>query len=121
MRYCKKCGAEIPEGVDFCEKCGSPVRKVPRQGKRKKKWVIAISIVIVILAEAVARLFATGILENGDDVDFGGFNIMLGQRIIVYDGTNGDEIKKAAGPVAVVVKDGKVVIAKTAKKCYNKL
>ncbi|MBR4020227.1 MAG: zinc-ribbon domain-containing protein, partial [Firmicutes bacterium] len=26
-RFCKECGAEIPEGVSFCNACGAPVQQ----------------------------------------------------------------------------------------------
>lgn len=44
MRYCKKCGTEIPEGAGFCEKCGNPVGQVAKPGGGKKKWVFGIGI-----------------------------------------------------------------------------
>lgn len=67
MKYCKKCGSEIPEGVSFCEKCGNPVGQAPKQGSGKKKWVLAISSGVIILAIAtVGVLFATGIIGGKD-------------------------------------------------------
>ena len=67
MRYCKKCGAELPEDVSFCEKCGNPVGQVPKQGKSKKKWVIAISSGVIILAVAIAGvLFVNGVIGGKD-------------------------------------------------------
>lgn len=69
MKYCKKCGAEIPEGVNFCEKCGNPVGQVPKQGNGKKKWIFAISSGVIILAVAmVGVLFATGVIGGKDNV-----------------------------------------------------
>lgn len=69
MKYCKKCGAEIPEGVSFCEKCGNPVGEVPKQGSGKKKWVFAISSGVIILAVAVVGgLYVTGIIGGKDNV-----------------------------------------------------
>ncbi|MCM1236148.1 MAG: zinc-ribbon domain-containing protein, partial [Ruminococcus flavefaciens] len=69
MRYCKKCGAELPEGVSFCEKCGNPVGQVPKQGKGKKKWVIAISsgVVIILAVAIVGVLFAKDVIGGTDN------------------------------------------------------
>lgn len=69
MKYCKKCGAELAEGVSFCEKCGNPVGQMPKRGKGKKKWILAISSGVIILAVAVVGgLFATGIIRGKGDV-----------------------------------------------------
>lgn len=69
MRYCKKCGAEIPEGAGFCEKCGNPVGGMQKQGNGKKKWILAISSGVIILAVAtVGALFAMGVIGGKDDV-----------------------------------------------------
>lgn len=67
MRYCKKCGAEMPEGASFCEKCGNPVGKITKQGKGKKKWILVAGSGVIILAVAtVGALFATGIIGGKD-------------------------------------------------------
>lgn len=69
MKYCKKCGAEIPEGVNFCEKCGNSVGQAPKQKSGKKKWVIAISSGVIVLAVGiVGGLFATGVIGGKDNV-----------------------------------------------------
>lgn len=69
MKYCKKCGSEIPEGVSFCEICGNPVGQAPKQGSGKKKWVLAIGSGVIILAVAmVGALFATGVIGGKDNV-----------------------------------------------------
>lgn len=70
MKYCKKCGSEIPEGVSFCETCGNPVGQAPKQGSGKKKWILAIGSGVIILAVAVVgALFATGVIGGKDNVE----------------------------------------------------
>lgn len=69
MKYCKKCGAELPESAVFCEKCGNPVGGMQKQGNGKKKWILAISSGVIILAVAtVGVLFAMGVIGGKDDV-----------------------------------------------------
>lgn len=65
MRYCKKCGAEIPEGAGFCEKCGSSI-----QGNTKRKGIIIGSCVgvIALVAVVVGVLFAMGVFGEKADV-----------------------------------------------------
>lgn len=69
MKYCKNCGTELAEGAGFCEKCGNPVGQMSKQGSGKKKWVLAISSGVVILAVAiVGGLFAMGVIGGKDKV-----------------------------------------------------
>lgn len=35
--FCKKCGAEVPEGSAFCVKCGAPVMNVQKQAAEQPK------------------------------------------------------------------------------------
>jgi|GEM_PF-5092387 len=63
--YCPYCGAEISDDAGFCVKCGRPVirpdagmpqyRKAPAKGK--KTWIIAVSVLAVILAAGIFFLF----------------------------------------------------------------
>lgn len=69
MKYCKNCGTELAEGAGFCEKCGNPVGQMSKQGSGKKKWVLAISSGVIILAVAtVGVLFAMGVIGGKDKV-----------------------------------------------------
>ena len=36
--FCKKCGAEIPEGKNFCADCGTPV--IEKNNGKKNKIVL---------------------------------------------------------------------------------
>lgn len=41
MVSCEKCGAEIPEGARFCQKCGAPVeRKAPSSPMPPKNFIV---------------------------------------------------------------------------------
>ncbi|MCT3494104.1 zinc-ribbon domain-containing protein [Lactobacillus delbrueckii] len=37
---CIHCGAKLPEGTNFCIKCGAPVEKVESDGSEKKPAVV---------------------------------------------------------------------------------
>ncbi|MEM4704385.1 MAG: RDD family protein [Candidatus Bathyarchaeia archaeon] len=61
MPYCKKCGAEVPEGASYCPKCGTPIEVLPML--RKANWIdrfVAWLIDIVILSLIIwpIRIFA---------------------------------------------------------------
>ena len=66
---CANCGAELPEGMNICDKCGTAVVSVqnseavvkqPKKGSPLKKVVIGIIIVLVIL-------LIVGLASGGDD------------------------------------------------------
>lgn len=61
MKYCKKCGAEIPEGASFCERCGNPVNQVS-QVTKKKHFFIGICIIVVVAVSVIMVLFAIGVI-----------------------------------------------------------
>ena len=58
--YCRRCGAEIPEGSRFCRVCGTPVAPIPPYRKPPKKrktifqrawfWIlISLCIAVIII------------------------------------------------------------------------
>ena len=57
--YCRRCGAEIPEGSNFCRICGTPVQPMPsyrRPPKRRKTifqrawfWILVSLCIAVIV------------------------------------------------------------------------
>jgi uncharacterized RDD family membrane protein YckC len=56
MPFCKKCGAELPEGASFCPKCGTavvmeeaPALKLAFWGERFVAWLIDVVILGVIV------------------------------------------------------------------------
>ena len=58
MKFCTKCGAELPEDAKFCRKCGREQEKREKResrtkeklkGKSKKDTKIAIGIVLIII------------------------------------------------------------------------
>lgn len=81
--FCKKCGAELPDGTRFCSKCGAnlsggtvqkPEREVSVNAKgmfagTKKKYAIAISTILGVLVVAVL-LFVILVLPNMAVNDF---------------------------------------------------
>lgn len=81
--FCKKCGAELPDGTRFCSKCGAnlsggtvqkPEREVSVNAKgmlagTKKKYAIAISAILGVLVVAVL-LFVILVLPNMAVNDF---------------------------------------------------
>ena len=43
MPLCEKCGAEIPEGARFCQKCGAPVEGKPPSAPALPKGFIVVT------------------------------------------------------------------------------
>lgn len=65
MRYCKKCGAELPEGASFCEKCGNHIQETV---KKSKKWIICGCMGVMVLAIVVTGvLFAKAMIGGKDE------------------------------------------------------
>jgi len=62
-KYCMSCGAELPEGTQFCTGCGTKVEQTPQQPmpiqalKKSKTKLIAIIAIIVVAIIVVAVLF----------------------------------------------------------------
>lgn len=58
--YCKKCGANIPKGNNFCEQCGAPITSNKIKGnKLSNKAIIAIVAAIVVLFGGIGAVTAT--------------------------------------------------------------
>lgn len=71
MIDCKKCGAEIPDGSNFCSKCGTPAESKPvtTDGGDKRYWMGGVGIILLI----------SGILTLGSiDYDFTSIGTALG-------------------------------------------
>lgn len=62
MKYCKKCGAELPDGASFCEKCGNPIQGTAKKSKKKKLIVCGCVGVIVLAIAVTGVLYATGMI-----------------------------------------------------------
>ena len=71
--YCKKCGGEIREGANFCDRCGTPLGTAPQQAmfqqnqpvknnsfSTKKILICALSVIILIMV----ILAALNLLSN---------------------------------------------------------
>lgn len=69
MKYCAKCGAKIPEGNKFCEKCGNEVNmdSPGNADKRIKKGKI-IAVVVVAAAITVAGYLQFGRSQKDRDL-----------------------------------------------------
>ncbi len=87
MRYCSKCGTELPEGAVFCPKCGTAVAEEARVppaesvttaapslkpalwGERFVAWLIDVVILNFILAVVGLILFLSpfALLSGGND------------------------------------------------------
>ena len=54
--FCPKCGTELPEGVTFCEKCGSGVTQSNNVEEKTKRtaWIIAQLVLVAVLLAVTA-------------------------------------------------------------------
>lgn len=97
MKYCKKCGAELPEGAGFCEKCGNPVGEAAKQGGSKKKWILAVSLGVIVLAAAtVGTLAAIGVIGGKEDVAQTGAGVTTGQSGVTGAAVSGGSVATVA-------------------------
>lgn len=76
--YCKKCGAQNPDGAAFCSKCGAPLSAAPapsgtvpqngmKGGKSKKPLIFAALAVVLVAAVAVGLAVSRGKAGDSDD------------------------------------------------------
>jgi hypothetical protein len=64
MRYCSKCGAELPEGAGFCPKCGTPIPSAEVVYRRDSSaWNIGR--VLALVFGGFMLLIAFGLLMGG--------------------------------------------------------
>lgn len=66
MRYCEKCGAELPEDARFCGKCGASIEQELQESNKNSthgKWVLwgVIAGIVAVAAVVVVVLFVTGV------------------------------------------------------------
>lgn len=64
MSYCKKCGAELGEGENFCSACGTPVTEPARQKEAKVGRSDGARILLLIFG-GITLLVAFGLLIGG--------------------------------------------------------
>jgi hypothetical protein len=67
--YCSKCGAEISESANFCEKCGyqvNPAKQAVYPGTYNREWLLATLLCIFVGCFGIHRFYVgktgTGIL-----------------------------------------------------------
>lgn len=86
MSFCKKCGVKVPSDAEFCPECGAKLvtavprqspevkefdgkkivqpTKIPRQPKRKGRWIIVSVLIIVVF---LAIFLYTSLPQKGAD------------------------------------------------------
>ena len=81
--FCIKCGAPLPDGVSFCQKCGykietpstsQPTQTTPVQKKKKNMKLIAVILAIIIVVIVVILLVL--LLAGGGDSFIGKWNVV---------------------------------------------
>lgn len=63
MKFCSKCGNQLPENVNFCSNCGNVMN-----GEFKKKGKATASMVLGIIAVSWAFLSILSIDQLGDEI-----------------------------------------------------
>lgn len=59
MGFCTRCGSELPDGVNYCSKCGMPIRKLFEKkalelGREKSAWWYLAPLLIGLIGGLVA-------------------------------------------------------------------
>jgi uncharacterized RDD family membrane protein YckC len=105
LANCKKCGNELPEGADYCPKCGTAVKAVTELhlanwGVRFVAWLIDILIIGVILGPIrmtttwPGYVWAQGFPQWIPFLDFGLSNIVYFLYWMLMEGTYGQSLGK---------------------------
>ncbi len=122
MPYCKHCGAEMPEGATYCQRCGTRAGSVARYtlanwGERFVAWIIDMIVIGIFLAPIK---FFIGVAWPGITwtpnifrlipfVDFGLDNIIYFFYWTIMEGTNGQSIGKMAMKIKVTMLNGEPI------------
>lgn len=125
MPYCRNCGAQLPEGAEFCQNCGTPIRGPARSrlatagwGERFVAWLIDIIIIGIFISPAKFFWAWIGfpILGGGPPflrwipfTDFGLDNIIYFVYWMLMEGIYGQSIGKMALRLRVVRLDRKPI------------
>ncbi|MCZ2809062.1 MAG: hypothetical protein O2V44_06890 [Candidatus Bathyarchaeota archaeon] len=70
MPFCLKCGAELPEGAEYCCKCGTPAgspvarseRRTLHIEKRRPVSNLTIGLIVLVVAVVIAGLLSSVLL-----------------------------------------------------------
>lgn len=74
MPFCPQCGAQLPEGAQFCGSCGTPLapptqpaaQAAPKPGKKNKTGIIIVLVLVLLAAAVTAWLLWRGqVVEGG--------------------------------------------------------
>ena len=78
MKFCTKCGAQIPEESKFCVICGKPTAEEtpkPVAAKKKKNWKLAVILILIgVLLIGCGGAVIADLIEDGEVNLFGLLN-----------------------------------------------
>lgn len=71
IRFCGKCGAQLPDNAEFCGNCGTKQNTVNGQANMKKtnKWRIIGIVAAVLLVPNIIGMTVENLLQNTSDSD----------------------------------------------------
>jgi uncharacterized RDD family membrane protein YckC len=122
MPQCKNCGSELPEGAQYCPKCGVPVEKGLKPalafwGERFVAWLIDIIILgIIVSAIRLSALVAwpgftwtSGIPSWIPFADFGTSNVVYFLYWMLMEGIYGQSLGKMFMRLRITRLDGRPI------------
>lgn len=77
MKYCAKCGAEMPDDSKFCTKCGGKLNGEPVESpsNRKKPMLVGVGAVLVVAVIALVVVLSKGKGSDNPDVAASSSNV----------------------------------------------
>lgn len=77
MKYCTKCGTQMPDESKFCTKCGSRLSREPVESpaKSKKPMLVGVCAVLVVAVVALVIVLSKGKGSGNPDIAASSSNV----------------------------------------------
>lgn len=105
MKYCTKCGTQVPDDSKFCTKCGSKLNGEPAESPSKSKKSTLIGVGAVLVVAVVAVLFVTSIMGGKAKVGSKKWEKQYEKRMEAYQGYYAEHMNDWASVGGLILLD----------------